>query len=152
MGAFAERVGKRLRAELDARSGHEWVTERRVGRTPVDVATRGAPAVLVELEFRRADPANNTVKLARHASEGTLDECVLLQAFSGYYDTESGVSSKRENAEFVGGMAAESLAGFSYRALDMGLTPPRGGDPPENWTDAIDALAAEIASVDVDTA
>lgn len=147
MGEFADRVAKRLRSELNARTDREWVTEHRVGRTPVDVAAPGAPAVLVELEFRRADPANNPVKLARHAAEGTLGECVLIQVFSGYYDTENGVSSKRENAEFVGELASESLDGFSYRALDMGFTPPkRGDDPPENWEATIEALADEIAA------
>jgi len=146
MGEFADRVAERLREELAARTDREWVTEHRVGRTPVDVASPGVPTLLVELEFRRADPANNPVKIARHVSEGTLEDVVLIQVFSEYYETVSGVSSKRENAVFVGELASESLDGFSYRALDMGFTPPkRGNDPPEGWQKAIEVLAEEIA-------
>ena len=118
--------------------GREWSTERYVRGTPVDVVGErpdaGGPLVFVEVEMRRADPANNPVKLARYAADGGLDAPVLLaQAFSGYYDLDAGgVSSKRENAEFVGRLAEESVAGFDYHALDLWFTPPvRGDDPPD---------------------
>jgi hypothetical protein len=83
-----------------------------VGRTPVDVAGEGRPLLLVELEWRRADPANDTVKLFRHLPEGGLDSQVrLVQLFTRCYDLRSdGVSSKRENAAFVGERVAATVA------------------------------------------
>jgi len=153
MGAFADDAQALLREELAARSERAWVTEHRVGRTPVDVAAPdGDVAVFVELEFRRADPANNTVKIARHAAEGEVEKSVvLIQAFSRYYETERGISSKRANAAFVGGLASDGVAGFAYRSLDFDVAPPkRGDDPPDNWEAAVESLAARVASVDVD--
>ena len=74
MGEFADNVADRLRDALAERlPTHEWVTERYLGRTPVDVAGAGAPELFVELEWRRADPANNTVKLFRHLAEGDIE-------------------------------------------------------------------------------
>ena len=88
MGAFADDAAERLRDALAGRlESHGWTTERYVSRTPVDVAGDGQPLLLVELEWRRADPANNTVKLFRHLAEGGLDgEIRLFQAFTRYYD------------------------------------------------------------------
>ena len=139
VGVFADDVHAALRDALAARRpGREWTTERYVRGTPVDVAGErpdaGGPLVFVEVEMRRADRANNPVKLARYAADGGLDAPVLLaQAFSGYYDLDGGgVSSKRENAEFVGRLAEESVTGFDYHALDLRFTPPvRGDDPPD---------------------
>lgn len=146
---FATRVQTALRDALAARTDREWTTERYVRQTPVDVATddSGAPLVLVEVELRRADPANNPVKVARAVREGAVDRPVrLVQLFSGYYDLDGGgVSSKRENATFVGGLADEVLTGFTYRALDLGFTPPvRGAEPPEGWRGAVVAAAARL--------
>ena len=51
MGEFADDVADRLRDALAERlPTHEWVTERYLGRTPVDVAGAGAPELFVELE------------------------------------------------------------------------------------------------------
>ncbi|NIB98181.1 hypothetical protein [Halobacterium sp. R2-5] len=151
MGEFADDVHAHLRDALAARRPHrEWTTEWYVGRTAVDVAgvpAGDAPLVLVEVEMRRADPANNPVKLARHAAEDAFDApVVLVQLFSGYYALADGAaSSKRENAEFVGGLATDSLAGFDYRAVDLSLSPPvRGDDPPEGWQDAVANAADRV--------
>ncbi|WP_435100840.1 hypothetical protein [Halarchaeum sp. P4] len=151
MADFTERVHARLRDALAERlPGRSWATEHYVRRTPVDVAGRGAdPLVLVEVEMRRADPANNPVKLARYAHEGDFERPVrLVQLFSDYYDLDSGgVSSKRENAEFVGNLATAHVEGFAYDGLDLTLAPPKHGATPDGeWegavTDAADAVAS----------
>ena len=108
--------------------------------------------VAVEIEWKRADPANNTAKLFYYADEDEFaeyDEIYICQLFSGYYDLASGgVSSKREVAEFVGETAAESVANVSYRSLDLPINPPkRGGERPAEWRARTDETAARIASL-----
>lgn len=145
MGEFTDAVHAHLRDALAAHHPHrEWTTEWYVRRTPVDVAgipeSADEPLVLVEVEMRRADPANNPVKLSRHAAEGAFDASVtLVQLFSDYYALANGTaSSKRENAEFVGELAGDALADFDYHAADLPLAPPvRGDDPPEGWQDSV---------------
>lgn len=115
MGEFATSVQERLHEHLTAaRPGYDWTTERTLVSTPVDIAgSRSDTLVVVELEWRRADPADNTAKLFRHLSTGALDadRVAVVQLFTGYYDLASGgVSSKRLNAEFVGSVAAETVA------------------------------------------
>lgn len=151
MGRFATDVGKRLADRLAAaRPAFEWETEHRLGATPVDVGGRSADRlVLVELEWRRADPADNAAKLFRHAVEGSIatGRVAVVQVFTRYYDLVSGgVSSKRLNAEFVGHTAADTLDGFSYRPLTIDIDPPkRGGERPDGWQAAVDATAGTIA-------
>lgn len=144
MGEFAREVQERLAADLEAaRPDLTWAVEHRVGTTPVDVAGTGADTlVLVELEMRRADPADNTVTLLRSLETGVLDEyetVVVCQAFSAYYDLASGgVSTKRENATFVGRLAADAFDRVTFHAVEFPVEPPkRGADWPENWTDAL---------------
>lgn len=152
MGAFAVDVQRRLRHRLAAtRPDVEWRTEYRLGATPVDVGGRfDAHLALVELEWRRADPANNSAKLFRHAVEESIeaDRIVLFQVFTRYYDlANGGVSSKRRNAEFVGRMAADALDDVSYHPLTVDVDPPkRGGERPAGWCEATDAVAETIAS------
>ncbi|WP_232686976.1 hypothetical protein [Halobacterium zhouii] len=154
MGEFTDDVHAALRDALASHdTARDWRTEWYADRTPVDVAGvpgDDSPLVFVEVEMRRADPANNPVKLARHAADGEFDAPVLLvQVFSGYYDLDSGgVSSKRENATFVGCLAEESVDGFDYHAVDLRFTPPkRGRREPENWRDAVEDVAGEIAEL-----
>ncbi|WP_134668329.1 hypothetical protein [Halorussus marinus] len=154
MGAFADAVRDRLRDGLEQRRPSlDWETERYLRRTPVDVAGRDATRfAAVEVEWRRADPVNNTAKLFYYAEDGELDaydDVAVIQLFSGYYDLASGgVSSKREVAEFVGETAAESVERVSYRPVALPIEPPkRGGDRPEGWRDRIDETAREIASL-----
>lgn len=150
MGQFADAVTERLRERLtSARPGYEWRTEVRVGRTPVDVLGEASDrTVLVEFESRRADPATNAVKLFRHYDEGTFDapSAALFHVFSAYYDLSSGgVSSKREDAEFVGRVAADALEGLTYHPLRFDLVPPKGdADPPADWRDVADETADRI--------
>lgn len=175
MGEHARRIQKRLTEGLAAARPHaEWTIEHRVGGTPVDVvgATDGqlasgrpqgdrarwtseaSPTVLVELEWRRADPADNAAKLFRHLaaendllgeSSGTRD-AVVVQVFTDYYDLASGgVSSKRKNATFVGEAAADHLDRVTYRAIDLAVDPPkRGGELPGDWADAVDATVDSV--------
>ena len=152
MGAFAEAVQQRLAETLaEQLPGFDWTTEHYVGGTPIDVAGIDNDHLLaVELEWRRADPADNTAKLFRHLAGGMLDNyetIAVFQIFTGYYDLASGgVSSKRENAEFVGRTAAERFDHLTYRAVDFDLDPPkRGAEWPDGWQAIADATATAIA-------
>lgn len=154
MGRFAEAVQGHLRDSLTAaRPAFEWTTEEYVSGTPVDVAgVAGDRLALIELEWRRADPADNTAKLFRHLTDGALDEyreVTVCQLFTGYYDLATGgVSSKRENAEFVGRVAAERFDRLAYHPLRFDLDPPkRGGEWPDGWRSVADGTATDIASL-----
>jgi hypothetical protein len=152
MGAFADAVNGRLCERLRSLAPEfEWETEHYVAGTPVDVVgTRDGEVVCVELEWRRADPADNTAKLFRHLVEGSLDaeRVRVYQLFTGYYDLGSGgVSSKRRNAEFVGRVAARSVPAMTYEPLDLEIDPPkRGGERPTDWDAAVDDAGARIAN------
>ena len=151
MGENAERAQTHLAERLSERVPEaDWEMEMRVGNTPVDVAGKtGDGLALVELEWRRADPADNTAKIFRHASgeRGDVGDVCVFQVFTRYYElSDGGVSSKRKNAEFVGETAAESLDGFAYTPLTLGIAPPkRGGELPEDWRSEVDEAADEIA-------
>ena len=90
MGAFADDVQAYLCREIsDRRPALSWGTEHRVGGTPVDVAGVGEESlVLLELEWRRADPADNTAKLFRHLATEHIEaeRVVAFQLFTRYYD------------------------------------------------------------------
>lgn len=156
VGEHARRVQERLADGLAAAvPDADWTVEHRIGGTPVDVAgATGERLVLVELEWRRADPANNTAKLFRHLAEesgATGDaigdrDAVVVQVFTSYYDLASGgVSSKRKDATFVGEVAADHLDRVTYRAVDLDVEPPKaGGDLPADWTEAVDATVEPI--------
>jgi hypothetical protein len=151
MGEFARDVQERLRHCLEAdRPRFEWTIEHDIAGTPVDVlGENDGSLVCVELEWRRADPADNTAKLFRHLSEGTLPTAhvTVCQVFTGYYDLASGgISSKRLNAEFVGQVASETLSGLSYHPVEFAMIPPkRGTDRPDDWQTVADETASEIA-------
>ncbi|AGN01498.1 hypothetical protein L593_07765 [Salinarchaeum sp. Harcht-Bsk1] len=155
MGEHARQVQERLADRLAAAlPAAEWSVERPVGGTPVDVAGETPDRlVLLELEWRRADPANNTAKLFRHlADDGALRavlgdrDAVVVQLFTNYYDLASGgVSSKRRDATFVGAAAAEYLDNVAYWPVDLSIDPPKGGgELPEDWNAAVDAAVDSI--------
>jgi len=150
VGAFADAVNDRLREGLaERRPRFEWTCEHDVAGTPVDVGGVAPDHLaLVELEWRRADPADNTAKLFRHIHDGHVDRRVTVcQVFSRYYDLASDdVSSKRRNAEFVGRVAARTLPDLWYHAVEFELDPPkRGADRPPGWTDAADRVIDSVA-------
>lgn len=153
MGEDADRVAAALCDRLaKTRPRLDWDTEVRVGGTPVDVVGRGdGTAVLVELEWRRADPSDNAAKLFRHLDAGELDadRVVVVQLFTRYYDlTSGGVSAKRRNAAFVGERAAATHDRLAYHPLTLDLDPPkRGDDPPHGWRGAVDEAAEAIADL-----
>ncbi|MEZ3145426.1 hypothetical protein [Halobaculum sp. MBLA0143] len=152
MGETANRVQVRLCEELRSRAAaYDWATEVTAASTPVDVAgSHDDTRVLVELEWRRADPADNTAKLFRHLHEGTVDAAtvIVVQLFTGYYDlARGGVSSKRLNAEFVGGRAADSDSRVRYEPVDLAIDPPkRGGDLPDDWESAVAGVADAVCA------
>jgi hypothetical protein len=160
VGEFAEAVRDRLRNVLaERRPRLDWRTEYRIRQTPVDVVGTAEETnagedrfVAVELEWRRADPANNTAKLFYYAEEDEMDaydEVVVCQLFSGYYDLASGgTSSKREVAEFVGETAAASVERVAFHPLRLPIDPPKkGGERPEDWRARTDEAADELASL-----
>ena len=155
MGETATQVQRRLRERLaGSHPRYEWRGEHAVGDTPVDVTGVGDALVLVELEWRRADPVNNTAKLFRELVETDLasanDTVHILQLFSRYYDLASGgVSTKRRNAAFVGERVVETVEAATYTAVTLDIDPPkRGGDLPEGWRgsveDAVDRIGREV--------
>jgi hypothetical protein len=150
VGEFATTVQTYLRARLAERCPSAvWTTEHRIAGTPVDIAGEdGTQRYLVELEWRRADPADNTAKLFRHLHTGGLDaeRVAVFQLFTGYYDLQSGgVSAKRKNAEFVGNIAAQTVDRLSYTPVEFDLDPPkRGGAWPDDWETAADAVVARL--------
>jgi hypothetical protein len=148
VGSHADRVTAELAAALaERRPDFTWTTEHYVGRTPVDVAGEGNGRVFVEIEWRRADPANNTVKLFRHLSDSGVDGPVsVVQLFTRYYDLQSGgVSSKRANAEFVGERIASTFDHVSYEAAILDIDPPkRGGTLTEGWQKEVEEAADEL--------
>lgn len=152
MGEFADDVILRLKDQLaQNHPSYTWRTEYRIAETPVDVAgIDDDQYVLIELEWRRADPADNAAKIFRHLSTRAIsaDRVIILQLFTNYYDLASGgVSSKRKNAEFVGKTAADSLDHLSYRPLDFEIDPPKSGEKrPSKWQDITDSTAKMIVS------
>jgi len=153
MGEFARDVAARLRERLATdRPSLDWTTEYHVAGTPVDVVGSGEDLlVAVELEWRRADPSDNAAKLFRHLSEGSIeaDRVVVVHLFTRYYDlARGGVSSKRQNAEFVGNVASDTLDGLSYHPVTVDLDPPkRGGERPDGWQAAVDEAAATVSEL-----
>lgn len=154
VGEFADEVRDGIRDALAERCpDYAWETERRLRRTPIDaVGETDTRFVAVELEWRRADPANNTAKLFYYLSEGDLadyESIAVCQVFTGYYDLQSGgYSSKREVAEFVGRRTSDSFENVTYDAFDLAIDPPkRGGTRPDGWREAVAMLAEELEEV-----
>jgi len=153
MGEFADEVILRLKNRLAQHcSSYVWEAEYPIAETPVDVAgTNDDRYVLIELEWRRADPADNAAKIFRHLSTNKIpaDDEIILQLFTEYYDLATGgISSKRKNAEFVRETAAELLDQLTYYSIDFEIDPPKSGErrPPE-WGEITDSTAEKIASI-----
>jgi hypothetical protein len=153
MGELADEVVHRLKEHLaQFCSSYAWETEYHIAQTPVDIAgIDGDRYVLIELEWRRADPADNAAKVFRHLSTRKIpaDQVRILQLFTNHYDLVSGgVSSKRKNAEFVGETAAELLEHITYHPINFEIDPPKSGEErPPKWEDATELTAEKIASI-----
>ena len=152
MGAFATAVQDYLCESLAASvPAVDWETEYRIAGTPVDVAGVGDRQLyLIELEWRRADPADNAAKLFRHLDSGeiTAEAVTVFHLFTDYYALQrGGVSSKRQNAEFVGRTAADTHDRLSYTVVDIEIEPPkRGGEWPETWQETVDETIATLSA------
>lgn len=157
MGEFATEVQSYLCDRLEELyPDQNWDTEHHIAGTPVDIAGIGEEKrTLVELEWRRADPADNSAKLFRHLSIGSIDadHVDVVQVFTAYYDlANGGVSSKRENAEFVGEIAAETIEQFSYYPIDFDLIPPKRGDEwPDDWRQTADDTIKQMQQLPIGT-
>ncbi len=139
MGKLASTFQSYLREELsETHPSVDWRTEHNIAGTPVDVAGIGDDTLLlIELEWRRADPADNSAKLFRHLDTGQIDQnhVTVVQIFTGYYDLATGgVSSKRKNAEFIGHIAENAIDELSYYSVNFDPEPPkRGNDWKDDW-------------------
>jgi len=154
MGEFATAVQEHLCSSLNKEyTNQTWETEYKIAGTPVDIAgSNNNQLYLIELEWRRADPADNAAKLFRHFDAGEIEaeQVTVFHIFTQYYElSRGGPSSKRKNAEFVGQMAAETFDRLSYSPIEFDLDPPkRGMEWPKDWKkaadEAIDSLCNEI--------
>jgi len=154
MGEFATAVQDHICSSLNEKYTRQtWETEYNIAGTPVDiVGSNSNQLYLVELEWRRADPADNAAKLFRHFDAGEIEaeQVTVFHIFTRHYAlSHGGSSSKRKNAEFVGQMAAETFDRLSYSPIEFNLDPPkRGTEWPEDWQkaadEAIDTLCDEI--------
>lgn len=132
----------------------KWETEYMIAGTPVDIAGKYDQALcLFELEWRRADPADNAAKIFRHLSEGKIEskQILVFQMFTSYYDLASGgVSTKRKNAEFVGDTASKTYEHLFYTPVELDIDPPkRGGELSDRWqTEASKTVTTLRAKID----
>lgn len=153
MGEFATTVQEYLCASLaENYPSKSWTSEFSVGGTPVDIGGKMSNQLyLIELEWRRADPADNAAKIFRHLQAETIDseQVIFFQVFSNYYElSRGGVSSKRKNAEFIGSTASRTFETLSYSSIDFDLDPPKRGDEwPSRWKDAADNTIRPICEL-----
>lgn len=152
MGEFAEAVQEYMCNSLSTRvSNLNWQTEYNIAGTPVDIVGKtGQKLYLIELEWRRADPADNTAKIFRHLESGELDadELIVFQIFTNHYSLSSGgISSKQKNAEFVGTVAAETYNYLTYVSVPFKMEPPSRGN---SWPDGWQKVANETLEVIID--
>ena len=150
MGESASEVQAYICSRLDeTHPGLSWQTEHKIAGTPIDIAgINDDLLVLLELEWRRADPADNSAKIFRHLSDEQSDvnHVLVAQIFTNHYNlVGGGVSSKRKNAEFVGTIAANSIEYLSYYPLNLPLDPPkRGTDMGDSWTEAAERTIDQV--------
>lgn len=150
MGKFAKAVQNHLCESLaEHYPMGSWKSEFNINGTPVDIGgTKVDQLYLIELEWRRADPADNAAKIFRHLQGDHVkaEQVVFFQIFTGYYDlSRGGVSSKRKNAELVGEMAAQTFEKLSYSSVDFDMDPPkRGVDWPDTWKEVADKTATTL--------
>jgi hypothetical protein len=152
MGEFAEAVQDYMFNSLSGQiPSFDWQTEYDVAGTPVDVVGKAEKKLhLIELEWKRADPADNTAKIFRHLESGEFEanEIIVLQIFTDHYALSGGgVSSKQKNAEFVGNVAAETFDHLTYIPVSFKMNPPKRGS---SWPDDWERVADDTLDVIVD--
>lgn len=87
--------------------------------------------MLVEPEWRRAHPADDTVKLSRDLVETDLprryERVRVVGLFSRYCDpAPGGVSTKRTNAAFVGERVSETVEDTEFEGVTLDVVRPGG--------------------------
>lgn len=150
MGKFAKAVQNHLCESLiKYYPTGSWEPEFNIGGTPVDIGgMKDNHLYLIELEWRRADPADNAAKIFRHLQADNVgtDQITFFQIFTHYYKLSSGgVSSKRKNAEFVGEVAAQTFEKLSYSSVDFDMDPPKRGEEwPDTWKEPADETVTTL--------
>lgn len=150
MGKFATTVQEYICAVLSEQyPDTDWKTEYRIDGTPVDIGGKNDDQLyLIELEWRRADPADNAAKIFRHLSTDEIkaEEIAVFQIFTEYYElNRGGVSTKRKNSEFVGNVAAQTFDKLSYTPVDFDIAPPKQSmEWPETWEKSADKMISTI--------
>jgi hypothetical protein len=152
MGEFAETVQDYI-CEALSESYHTgiWETEFTINGTPVDIGgSYDNHLYLFELEWRRADPSDNAAKIFRHLQTDEIanEHITLFHIFTDYYElSRGGVSSKRENAEFIGETAAQAHEKLSYYPIDFDMDPPKRGEEwPDIWKETADRTVAALCN------
>lgn len=152
MGEFAQTVQNHLCESLaEHYPTGTWESEFSISGTPVDIGGENVDQLyLVELEWRRADPADNAAKIFRHLQSDHVEaeQIVFFQIFTDYYElSRGGVSSKRKNAEFVGEIAAQTFDKLSYSPIDFDMDPPKRGEKwPDRWKEAADKTVTTLCN------
>ncbi|QCJ47255.1 hypothetical protein [Haloprofundus sp. MHR1] len=152
MGKFAKSVQNYICESLTEHyPTGSWEPEFSISGTPVDIGGKKVDHLyLVELEWRRADPADNAAKIFRHlqADRVEAEQVTFFQIFTDYYKlSHGGVSSKRKNAEFVGEIAAQTFGKLSYCAVDFYMNPPKRGEKwPDTWKEATDKTVTTLCN------
>ena len=151
MGEFAEAIQEYLHESLSEKHPSiDWHTEYDIGSSPVDLAGEALNRIyLIELEWRRADPADNAAKIFPYLDINAIEatRVTVLQVFTQFYNLKrGGVKSKQKNAEFVDSVAADAYEEFSYTVITFPLDPPkRSAEWPNDWQDIADTAVSTIA-------
>ncbi len=85
----------------------------------------GRPAVLIEVELLREDPASNVAKIWKWAAGSNQSKFVLVQAFSRAYRTRK--QERKKLARFLGKRMAKELSNATYIPLNLRYNPRPGG-------------------------
>lgn len=101
---------------------------------------------IIELEFKRQDPAINVIKVFRAVDENKRSlkgkEIFFIHVFSECYSSKG---AKRKNAEFTGEKMSMAFRNLEYVSIDFNLAPPKEGDSfPSNTDIAIKGLVVKI--------
>jgi len=101
---------------------------------------------IIELEFKREDPATNIIKVFRAVDENlqilNKTKICFIHIFSDFFNLKK---EKRINAEFVGKKMSKEFNNLEYISMDFNAVPPvRGASFPSNTDRAIKNLTIEI--------